>query len=86
MMLLFAYYYAPSLTIREQRLKNYMSEEHYLQVRDDYPIFDPNLFESLPDNIDNNNVRVKRKHVHSEEGKGNFNVIVVYRECKLKVL
>lgn len=69
MMLFVAYYYVPTANVHEPRLKNYMSEEHYLQVRDDYPIFDPKLLDlSLEDHLDFT-IQSKRKSSNNEEGK-----------------
>lgn len=67
MMLFVAYYYIPSSLIRERKLSNYMSEEHYLQVRDDYHLFDPSLFDPMSDHLVSN-VQPKRRHEKSAEG------------------
>lgn len=69
-MLFVAYYYAPSDILPELKIKNFMSEEQYLQVRDDYPIFDPNLLDPLADHLDFTK-QVRRKHQNKEEGEHN---------------
>lgn len=67
MMLFVAYYYVPSVILHEAKKKNFMSEEHYLQVRDDYQIFDPNLLDPLAEHLDFTR-QVKRKAANREEG------------------
>lgn len=77
MMLFVAYCYAPSsITMRERKLKNYMSEEHYLQVRDDYQIFDPNMFDPLAEHLDVA-AQSKRKTVNTAEGKFIMNPFII---------
>lgn len=74
MMFFVAYYYVPSsITIRERKLKNFMSEEHYLQVRDDYQIFDPNLFDPLSDHLDIT-AQSNRKTVNTDEGNLKYSI------------
>lgn len=73
MMLFVAHYYIPSTLIRrgERKLSHYMSEEHYLQVRDDFHIFDPATFDPMSDHLVSN-VQGKRKYEKSAEGEQNF--------------
>lgn len=55
--------------------KNYLSEEHYLQVRDDYSIYSPSTNHLIEEHLEQSDRTKKQQRKSKDEGMGDIDEV-----------